>query len=97
MFVFPNAIPWLIAAWFAGYTSLVFFGRHGLLCLALCLAVLLGKRLTPAPSLLGLMAVMLAIIFFRALANAQKRADYVTMVCLAQHSRVVDCLGWNER
>ena len=62
LFVFPNAIPWLIAAWLAGYTLLAIFGRRGHLCLIGCLAVLIGKRLAPAPGLLGLMAVMLAII-----------------------------------
>ncbi len=64
LFVFPNAIPWLVAAWLAGYTLLAILGRPGHLCLIGCLAVLLGKRLTPAPGLLGLMAVMLAIILF---------------------------------
>ncbi len=61
LLVFPNAIPWLIAAWLVGYTLLTLFGRRGHLCLIGCLAVLIGKRLTPAPGLLGLMAVMLVI------------------------------------
>lgn len=62
LFVFPNAIPWLIAAWLAGYTLVVVLGRRGHLCLIGCLGVLVGKRLTPAPSLLGFMAVVLVII-----------------------------------
>ncbi len=62
LLVFPNAIPWSIAGWLAGYTVLVIFGRRGKLCLAVCLVILVVKRLTPAPGLLGLMAVMLAVI-----------------------------------
>jgi len=62
LLVFPNAIPWLIAAWLAGYTLLAVFGRRSRLCLIGCLAVLIGKRLTPAPGLLALLAVMLVII-----------------------------------
>jgi acyl-CoA thioesterase I len=62
LLVFPNAIPWLIAAWLAGYTALVIVGRRGTLCLLGCLAVLIAKRLTPAPALLGCMGVMVAII-----------------------------------
>ena len=62
LLVFPNAIPWLIAVWLLAYTLLVFGRRRGLVCLGACAAVLMVKRLTPAPGLLGLMAVMLAII-----------------------------------
>ncbi len=52
----------MIAAWLIGYTLLVILGRRGHLCLIGCLVVLMGKRLTPAPNLLGSMAVMLAIV-----------------------------------
>jgi len=62
LLVFPNAISWMVAAWLAGFTFLVILGRHGLLCLIACLAVLVGKRPAPAPGLLGLAVVMLAII-----------------------------------
>ena len=61
LFVFPNAIPWMIAAWLVGYTLLAACGRRGHLCLIGCSAVLIGKRLTPAPGLLALLAVMLVI------------------------------------
>jgi acyl-CoA thioesterase I len=64
LLVIPHAVPWMVAAWLAGYTLLVTSRRQGILCLSGCLAVLTGKRLTPAPSLLGFMAVMLAIILF---------------------------------
>jgi hypothetical protein len=60
--VFPNGIPWLIAAWLLAYTLLVVCRRRGLVCLGLCFVVLVAKRLTPAPGLLELLAVMLAVI-----------------------------------
>jgi hypothetical protein len=62
LLVFPNLIPWMIAAWLVGYSLLAVTGRRGHLCLMGCLAVLLGKRLTPAPGLLALMVVMLKTI-----------------------------------
>ena len=62
--VFPNGIPWLIAAWLLAYTLLVLCGRRGLVCLGTCAAVLVVKRLTPAPGLLVLLAVMVAVIVF---------------------------------
>ena len=52
----------MIAAWLAAYTLLVGLKQNGILCLLACLAVLIGKRLTPAPSLIGFMAVVLSII-----------------------------------
>ena len=62
--VFPNAVAWLVAVWLIAYTALVFVGRMkaGLVCLIACAAVLIAKRLTPAPGLLALMAVMAAIV-----------------------------------
>ncbi len=62
LLVFPNAVPWLIAVWLLAYTLLVLFRRRGLVCLGACLAILVAKRLTPAPGLLLLMAVMLAVL-----------------------------------
>jgi lysophospholipase L1-like esterase len=62
LLVFPNAIPWLIAAWLLAYTLLVLFGRHGLVCLGACAAVLVAKRPTPAPGLLALVAVIVVIL-----------------------------------
>ena len=62
LFVFPNAIPWMIAAWLTGYTLLVLSGRRGHLCLIGCMTVLVGKRLTPAAGLMALLAVMLVIV-----------------------------------
>jgi acyl-CoA thioesterase I len=67
LFVFPNGVPWLIAAWLAVYTWQVFRGRYGIVWLVGCLAVLLAKRLTPAPGLLLLMGAMLAVILLGAL------------------------------
>jgi acyl-CoA thioesterase I len=60
--VFPSGVPWLIAAWLMAYTLLVLRGRSGLVCLGACAAVLVVKRLTPAPGLLGLIAVMLSVV-----------------------------------
>jgi acyl-CoA thioesterase I len=62
LLVFPNGIPWLIAVWLLAYTLLVLAGRRGLVCLGICAAVLVAKRLTPAPGLLVLLAVMFAVI-----------------------------------
>jgi lysophospholipase L1-like esterase len=88
LFVFPNAIPWMIAAWLVGYTLLVVFGRRGHLCLIGCLAVLVGKRPTPAPGLLGLMAVMSAIALLslwhvrRREATTSRRFAWLSMLML---------------
>jgi acyl-CoA thioesterase I len=60
--VFPDAIPWLIAAWLLAYTVLVLLRRPGLLCLGACTAILVFKRLPLAPGLLGMIAAMLAAI-----------------------------------
>jgi len=60
--VFPNAVPWLVAAWLLAYTLLVLFGRDGRLCLVACGAALLVKRLAPAPGLVGLIVVMAVIL-----------------------------------
>ena len=38
LLVFPNAIPWLIAAWLVGYSLLALLGRPGHLCLIGCLS-----------------------------------------------------------
>ncbi len=62
LLVFPQAVPWLAAAWLLAYTSLVLLRRSGLVCLGGCAAILLVKRLPPAPGLLGLLAVMLAVV-----------------------------------
>jgi acyl-CoA thioesterase I len=70
--VFPNAIPWLIAAWLAVYTLLVVSGHRRNLCLIGCLGVLLLKRLTPAPGLLGLTAVMSMIAILSVLRNRRQ-------------------------
>jgi hypothetical protein len=61
LLAFPNAVPWLVAAWLLAYTLLVLFGRKGHICLGACAAVLVAKRLTPAPGLLALVAVILEI------------------------------------
>jgi acyl-CoA thioesterase I len=62
--VFPSSIPWLIAAWLAAYTALALLGRpkSAMLALGTCAAILVAKRLTPAPGILALLAVMLAIL-----------------------------------
>jgi lysophospholipase L1-like esterase len=62
LLVFPNAVPWLIAAWLAAFTLLLLFGRRGLVCLGACLVILVAKRPAPAPGLLGLLGVMLVIL-----------------------------------
>lgn len=62
LLVFPNAIPWLVAVWLLVYTLLVLLRRRGLVCLGTCLAVLVVKRLTPAPDLILLMALMLLVV-----------------------------------
>ncbi len=62
LLVFPNGISWLIAAWLLAYTLLALGGRRGFVCLGVCTAVLVAKGLTPAPGLLMLLAVMLAVI-----------------------------------
>ena len=62
LLVFPNGIPWLIAAWLLAYTLLALGGRHGFVCLGVGTAVLVAKRVTPAPGLLVLLAVMLTVI-----------------------------------
>lgn len=62
LLVFPSCIPWLIAAWLAAYTLLARSGRRGLACLVGCAAILVAKGVTPAPSLLTLLVVMLAIV-----------------------------------
>ena len=64
LIVFPNAIPWLIAVWLLAYTLLVLSGRSGLLCLGTCAAILIVKRLTPAPGLLMLLGMMIVVIAF---------------------------------
>ncbi|MFZ1936422.1 MAG: GDSL-type esterase/lipase family protein [Thermoguttaceae bacterium] len=60
--VFPSGIPWMIAAWLLAYTLLALVSRRGLLCLGVCAAILVAKRLTPAPGLLALLVVMLVVI-----------------------------------
>lgn len=60
--IFPNGIPWMIAVWLLAYTLLVLCGRGGLICLSLCAAILVIKRLTPSPGLLVLLAVMVSVI-----------------------------------
>jgi acyl-CoA thioesterase I len=62
LLVFPNAIPWLIAVWLSAYSLLALFGRRGNLCLGACAAILVAKLVTPAPGILGLLAVMLAVV-----------------------------------
>jgi acyl-CoA thioesterase I len=61
LLIFPDDIPWLIAVWLLAYTLLVLRQRHALVCLGICAAVLVAKRLTPAPGLLTLLAVMLTV------------------------------------
>lgn len=92
LLVFPQAIPWLIAAWLAGYALLVIFGRPGRLCLIGCLAVLIGKRLSPAPGLLALMAVMLLIILL-SLWHA-RRKEPTTSWRFAWFSSLVVWIAW---
>ena len=65
LLVFPNAVPWMIAAWLATYTILILFGRRGTLCLLTCLVVVVAKRPTPAPGLIVLLAVMLSVAMLR--------------------------------
>jgi lysophospholipase L1-like esterase len=78
----------MIAIWLAAYTMLVGFKRNGILCLLACLAVLIAKRLTPAPSLIGLMAVMLSIILLslwrarRSEPPAPRRFDRLSLLVL---------------
>ena len=79
--VFPNGIPWLIAGWLLAYTLLVLCGRNGLVCLGTCVAVLVGKRSTPAPGLLVLLAVMVAVIVIGSF-TPTARAAPVTAVFL---------------
>jgi lysophospholipase L1-like esterase len=54
----------MIAVWVLAYTALVVCKRSGTICLIACLAILVGKRLTPALGLIVLFAVMLAVILF---------------------------------
>ena len=65
LLVWPNAIPWMIAAWLLAYTLLAPFRRGELVCLSVCVVILLAKRLTPAPGLLVLLGVMFAVIMVR--------------------------------
>ena len=62
LLVFPSAVPWLAAAWLAGYTLLVVLRRQGWLCLVACVAILVGKRVAPLPGLLAFLAVMFAVV-----------------------------------
>ena len=62
LLVFPNAVPWLVAAWLLAYTGLALAGRRGLICLGGCAAVLVAKRVTPAPCLLALVGLMLVLL-----------------------------------
>jgi acyl-CoA thioesterase I len=62
LLVFPNAIPWLAAAWLLAFTLLAIKGWRSLVCLGACAAILVAKRPTPAPGLLALLAVMLLVI-----------------------------------
>jgi lysophospholipase L1-like esterase len=62
LLVFPNAIPWLVAAWLLAYTVLLLAGRRGLICLGACAAVLAAKRVTPSPCLLALVGLMLVLL-----------------------------------
>lgn len=72
LLVFPNGIPWLIAAWLAAYTLFARKGRRGLVCLGVCAAVLAVKGLTPAPGLLALLAMMLLVIVIGAVHIGQR-------------------------
>jgi acyl-CoA thioesterase I len=74
LLVFPNAVPWLAAAWLLAYTLLKLRGHNGLVCLGVCAAVLVAKRLTLAPGLLILLAVILIIIAFGVI-NSLRRSD----------------------
>jgi lysophospholipase L1-like esterase len=65
LLVWNNTVPWMIAAWLLAVTLLVPFRRGELVCLSVCAVILVAKRLTPAPGLLILLAVMFAVIAVR--------------------------------
>jgi len=94
LLVFPNAVPWLIAAWLLAYTALVLLGRRGLVCLGACVAIVVAKRVTPAPGLLTLLAVMLAIIVFGTVAI--RKSGPSTSRRFAWISAVVLWIAWGS-
>jgi acyl-CoA thioesterase I len=91
LLVFPSGIPWLVAAWLLGYTLLALGGRGGLLCLGLCAAILVAKRLTPAPGLLALLAVMLTVIGIGIVQSRRRRVGMAVQLPSQQVSRR---FGW---
>ena len=58
LLTFPNALPWMVAAWLAWHAALVVRGRRSWLPLACCGLVLLAKNPATLPGLGALLAAM---------------------------------------
>src|SRR5688572_21751601 len=54
LLTFPNALPWMVAAWLGWHVALVLRGRRSWLPLAGCGAVLLAKNPPPLPGVAAL-------------------------------------------
>ena len=67
LLTFPGAVPWMVAAWLLWHTLLAVRGRPGWMPLAVCVAILLVKRVYCPPGLVALGIVMLAVGLARGL------------------------------
>lgn len=78
LFVFPNAVPWMIAAWLLAYTIVSLRGRQGWLLLAACFAIVAVKGTPWLPGLIalavaaGIVAVARALLLRFKIATEQR-------------------------
>ena len=77
LLTFPSALPWMIAAWLAGHTVLVVWGRPGWIPLAVCMAVVLAKRTPWMPGVVAMLVVMVAAATFRMILQRKTHLKWV--------------------
>jgi lysophospholipase L1-like esterase len=87
LMTFPHAIPWLIAFWLAWHSWSVGRGRPGYLPLAVCVAVLVVKRVAISPELVAMVSLMavvgiVAFVERKALTLRTKRAALAGVIAL---------------
>ncbi len=89
LLTFPNAIPWMIAVWLLCYGILVVRGGRAWIALAVCVGVLLAKRVFWTPGLYGFTATGAAVILAHYLAQRRtsiawtRRIDLTGLAALA--------------
>ena len=94
LMVFPNAVPWLIAAWLLGYTVLLLAGTaSGDGVLGGLRDRVVNQTLDACARLVG--AARSDARRFRAGRRSfwERRGGVITTIRLAEHYRLVDCLG----